>query len=362
MSSSDSSDDDEERPSSGGGGGGYFGKSSTYRFGGGGMGGLGGGNKSSSSFGGAAAAAAVGGLGCSSFGGGGGMNKGSSGGGFGGFGGTSLCSKHASQHDAMATQEFEREIKRIKIEKMESDESRLQLKHSLREAEEQIICLKTSADHALEKVSMMEAERQEYMTHLEELKKFNKTNDDNWTKEINELKKRYHALEENLSKCQGEMNEQQKKRALYEELCRLQRQEILVLNEEREKQQSELINKETESCLHNEDPQETGEGRQSIHESLPETKLAAFKKLADKYFRAKLWKMGKRPVRLHVKSTMGKTVGFSLQHFFDANYVATKNAEARFANAHEVLFDENVAGAILSEWCIFYDDNSDAGT
>jgi hypothetical protein len=60
----------------------------------------------------------------------------------------------------MATQDFEREIKQIKLEKMESEESSLQLKHSLGEAEEQIICLKTSADCAYRKVSTMELERQ----------------------------------------------------------------------------------------------------------------------------------------------------------------------------------------------------------
>lgn len=35
---------------------------------------------------------------------------------------------------SLATHEFEREIKLIKVEKMKSDESRLQLKYSLREA------------------------------------------------------------------------------------------------------------------------------------------------------------------------------------------------------------------------------------
>lgn len=109
------------------------------------------------------------------------------------------------------TEKFEREIERIKLEKLKSEESRLQMKHALQEAEEQIDRLKASVNCSLSKILSTEMERNEYMMQVEELKHINETNEDALRKEISELREHNYALEENLLKCQSELNEQRAK-------------------------------------------------------------------------------------------------------------------------------------------------------
>lgn len=289
---------------------------------------------------------------------------------------TSHSSEHHVQQDSLATHELEREIKRIKVEKIKSEESRLQLKYSLREAEEQIICLKASADQALRKVSSMQVERQEFMSHLEELKNFNKTNDENLTGEINELKKVNQTMKENLTKCLIEENEQQKKRAMYEELCRLQRREVLMLQEEKRKLQAELEKKEKELSLLDEDRRKAVEGLEKFREKIRAERgkdgqeelsdcqldLVKFKRMTSSYFdQKKRAHVVKRSyAKLEVKC--GGAVGFSLQNFFDGNYYAAKNTYDQNPDAHTVLFEGdfrkgNISKYILAEWRIFYVDD-----
>lgn len=122
-----------------------------------------------------------------------------------------MYSNHKVQYEDALTEEFEREIERIQMEKLKSEESRLQMKQSLQESEEQIVHLRASVDRALSKILSMEMERNEYMLQVEELTNANETNMINIRKEMNALKETNHALEENLRMCQSETNEQQSK-------------------------------------------------------------------------------------------------------------------------------------------------------
>lgn len=122
-----------------------------------------------------------------------------------------MYSNHKVQYEDALTEEFEREIERIQMEKLKSEECRLQMKQSLQESEEQIAHLRASVDRALSKILSMEMERNEYMLQVEELTNANETNMINIRKEMNALKETNHALEENLRKCQSETNEQQSK-------------------------------------------------------------------------------------------------------------------------------------------------------
>ena len=122
-----------------------------------------------------------------------------------------MYSNHKVQYEDALTEEFEREIERIQMEKLKSEECRLQMKQSLQESEEQIVHLRASVDRALSKILSMEMERNEYMLQVEELTNANETNMINIRKEMNALKETNHALEENLRMCQSETNEQQSK-------------------------------------------------------------------------------------------------------------------------------------------------------
>jgi hypothetical protein len=67
-----------------------------------------------------------------------------------------MYSNHKVQYEDALTEEFEREIERIQMEKLKSEECRLQMKQSLQESEEQIAHLRASVDRALSKILSME--------------------------------------------------------------------------------------------------------------------------------------------------------------------------------------------------------------
>jgi chromosome segregation ATPase len=141
-----------------------------------------------------------------------------------------MYSNHKVQYEDALTEEFEREIERIQMEKLKSEESRLQMKQSLQESEEQIVHLRASVDRALSKILSMEMERNEYMLQVEELTNANETNMINIRKEMNALKETNHALEENLRKCQSETNEQQSKE-----------KELIVLELKRKEKEQKVL-------------------------------------------------------------------------------------------------------------------------
>lgn len=139
------------------------------------------------------------------------------------------------------TEEFETEIERIKLEKVKSEESRLQMKLSLQEAEEQIVRLRASVDRALSKILTTEMERNEYMLHVEDLKNINETIADNTGKEIQQLKEHNCILQENLRKCQSEMNVQRtkEKELISQEIKRKEKEEKVMA--EKHKEELELV-------------------------------------------------------------------------------------------------------------------------
>lgn len=141
-----------------------------------------------------------------------------------------MYSNHKVQYEDALTEEFEREIERIQMEKLKSEESRLQMKQSLQESEEQIVHLRASVDRALSKILSMEMERNEYMLQVEELTNANETNMINIRKEMNALKETNHALEENLRMCQSETNEQQSKE-----------KELIVLELKRKEKEQKVL-------------------------------------------------------------------------------------------------------------------------
>lgn len=144
------------------------------------------------------------------------------------------------QYEDALTEEFEREIERIKLEKVKSEESRLQMKLSLQVAEEEIVRLRASVDRSLSKILTTEMERNEYMLQVEDLKNINETLMDNTGKEIQELKDHNHILQENLRMCRSEMNEQQsrEKELIVQELKRKEKEQKAMAEKHKEELES----------------------------------------------------------------------------------------------------------------------------
>ena len=100
--------------------------------------------------------------------------------------------------------EFEREIERIKREAAKAEENRLKLEQALQEAQDQIICLRASAELEKSKMASLGTKKSEHMTQLEELKAGYEDSTQQLLKEINELKSRNQALETKVAQSETE--------------------------------------------------------------------------------------------------------------------------------------------------------------
>jgi len=162
-------------------------------------------------------------------------------------------------------------------------------------------------------------------------------------------------------------------RAVNEELRRIEREVVVgkrqlrKVEEEQEKLQVELKKKEKELSLLDEDRRETMKRLDELRErfqverrdklALSDHQLTKFEAMTSNYFALKKLQVGTLEddvVKFEVKHEVGDSVGFSLQNFFDENFV----------NAHSVLFedetdDQSIARAVLATWDIIYDAKGD---
>ena len=162
--------------------------------------------------------------------------------------------------------------------------------------------------------------------------------------------------------------------AVSEEIRRIERAVVLA---EREKNKAQKEKEELEKALSLFDNprREAVERLEKLREkfnvqkkdkqeAMSNEELDEYKALISNYFETnKVGKLKDGVVKIVVKSMRGCNVGFSLQTFFDENYVSTKNYTTKSMYASSVLFnddsDKNITKAILSVWNIVYDNQGD---
>ena len=103
-------------------------------------------------------------------------------------------------------EEFERGIEHAKMETAKAEESRLQMEQSLRDAEDQIVCLRASRQLEKSKLSSLERQTSNYTIQVEELKSGHDKNAEKLLKELSDLKARNQELEANMAQCESEKN------------------------------------------------------------------------------------------------------------------------------------------------------------
>ncbi len=104
-------------------------------------------------------------------------------------------------------EEFDREVKWIKMETAESYEGRLQMERALLESEDKYVCMRANVKLALGRVASMERENRGIAMRLEDLTVGNKRDRDGLLGEIHNLRVRNQTLKTALieRKSEGEI-------------------------------------------------------------------------------------------------------------------------------------------------------------
>mmetsp|Transcript_18639 Transcript_18639/g.44859 ORF Transcript_18639/g.44859 Transcript_18639/m.44859 type:complete len:882 (+) Transcript_18639:153-2798(+) len=115
---------------------------------------------------------------------------------------TNAKSNQKVEYDDALVREFDMEIERIKMETAKAEEGRRKMKQSLKEAEDQIICLGATIAIEKRKVASLEKQRNDSILQAEKLETDHDKTIKNLLSEITELKARSEELETSMAQSE----------------------------------------------------------------------------------------------------------------------------------------------------------------